>query len=79
MLNWIGMGGDKRAPYAFVSPHANPPSVNMNFGLISIYANSFLIATVMILAWEILQSAMFVKAFHGIHFRMDNLIVLKYP
>lgn len=31
----------------------------MNFGLISIYANEFLIAGVMTLAWEIFQSAMF--------------------
>ena len=63
MLKLIGMGGDKRAPYAFVSPHANPPSVNMNFGLISIYANYFLIATVMILAWEILHPPCLLKHF----------------
>lgn len=44
-----------------------PPSADMNFGLISIYANEFLIAGVMTLAWEIFQSAMFFVAACSLH------------
>lgn len=44
-----------------------PSSADMNFGLISIYANEFLIAGVMTLAWEIFQSAMFFVAACSLH------------